>query len=71
MTELSELYQDQKGENIKVSEEVKLKKKADKKATSELREASMVGLVKRDKLTDITHYDNASEREKQGQRYGQ
>ena len=71
MTELAELYQDEKDASIKVSGEAKAKKTATKKASSELREASMTGLVKHDKLTDITQYTGASEREIQGQHHNQ
>lgn len=50
------------------SKRMKAKKVAEKKASEELRDASMKGLVRREGLSDITQLDDASQREKQAQR---
>ena len=68
MTELVQLYSDQSEESQNKSKRAKEKKNVEEQGSKELREASMLGLVPRETLTDITQLEDSSIREKQGQK---
>lgn len=68
MTEILQLVNDQEEETFNRSKNAKAKKDAEKKGGEELRDASMRGLVARNKLSDITQLENATHRERQAQR---
>ena len=68
MTENEQLYSDQSEEAQNKSRQSKKKKNVEEQGSNELREASMLGLVPRETLTDITQLEDSSIREKQGQK---
>ena len=68
MTELVQLYSDQSEESQNKSKRAKNKKNVEEQGSKELQEASMLGLVPRETLTDITQLEGTSTREKQAQK---
>ena len=68
MTENEQLYSDQSEEAQNKSRKSKEKRNVEEQGSKELREASMLGLVPRETLTDITQLEDSSIREKQGQK---
>lgn len=70
MTEILQLINDQEEEALTKSKNAKAKKDAEKKGGEELRDASMRGLVTRNKLSDITQLENSTLRERQAQKSG-
>ena len=68
MTEITQLYDDQSEATAQKSKTAKKKKEVDGKGSKELRDASMLGLVPSEQLTDITAVENVSMRERKAQR---
>ena len=68
MSQLLSLHVSCEAEKKGRSQSVREKAEQEKKASLELREAAMNGIVKRQGLTDITQLDGATAREKSGQR---
>ncbi|KIJ24057.1 hypothetical protein M422DRAFT_275258, partial [Sphaerobolus stellatus SS14] len=68
MTDIVALVDAHEEEKTQKSFSVKQRKSTEKEAALELRKASMLGIVNREKLSDVSQLDGASVREKQGQR---
>lgn len=68
MSQLLSLHESCEAEKKGRSQSAREKTEQEKKASLELREAAMNGIVKRQGLTDITQLDGATAREKSGQR---
>ena len=68
MTEIAQLYNDQSDDVQSKSTKAKEKKNAEETGSKELCDASMHGLVPRERLLDITQLEGSSNREKQAQK---
>ncbi|KIJ47935.1 hypothetical protein M422DRAFT_248517 [Sphaerobolus stellatus SS14] len=68
MTDIVALVDAHEEEKTQKSLSVKQRKSTEKEAALELRKASMLGIVNREKLSNVSQLDGALVREKQGQR---